>query len=647
MGRYLDIGGTRYLLEQLHDIMEKMLVGDVDLSDYVTKTELQKILDELNIDIDLSNYVTKEELEDALADIDTSNIDLSAYATKEYVTDAINNAELGGDGSTVDLSIYAKKTDLDAKADEEHTHTMSDIIDYVAPDLSAYAKKTDIPTIPSLDGYATEEYVDNALANIPPGGEGDNILVTLYNEWNKDRYGTSVPTVKLYAGTNTITFSDGVSLDVYTNSTDSNYYVIDDYAYKSKVNAFTINSETNKILHDYIFRKVTLPNGIVPERDYSVDGSWCNGNRYLGSYDETAYSFYYVPLPRGTYNITYNADQTPYLHPKTVFFVVDTDEPIVIAENKGYNYSSWFDKYTFPSWMNPEDYPLPYTKTYLCDYESTDTIANTTTFTVKSGETGIVVGFYEYRKNTSEINEGDSFLLSYSDFNNIIDIVPTDDNVLEIEFTLTNGTHSDVYAIDITNFDNTTQMLRYSTAQLLERVTEEEFAMYTLTEFATKKDLESIVVGGDTAVLDNYYTKSEVDALIPTVSDGKDGEDGFSPIATVTKTDGGATISITDTNGTTTVTVSDGVNGEDGKDGTNGTNGTDGITPHIDETTKHWFIGETDTGVLAEGVDGVDGKDGTDGYTPVRGTDYWTEQDIQTIKDYIDTELGVIENGSY
>ena len=170
MGRYLDIGGTRYLLEQLHDIMEKMLVGDVDLSDYVTKTELQKILDELNIDIDLSNYVTKEELEDALADIDTSNIDLSAYATKEYVTDAINNAELGGDGSTVDLSIYAKKTDLDAKADEEHTHTMSDITDYVAPDLSTYATKSEIP---SLDGYATEEYVDNAIADVAINGEVD------------------------------------------------------------------------------------------------------------------------------------------------------------------------------------------------------------------------------------------------------------------------------------------------------------------------------------------------------------------------------------------------------------------------------------------------------------------------------------------
>jgi hypothetical protein len=26
----------------------------------------------------------------------------------------------------------------------------------------------------------------------------------------------------------------------------------------------------------------------------------------------------------------------------------------------------------------------------------------------------------------------------------------------------------------------------------------------------------------------------------------------------------------------------------------------DGITPHIDDTTKHWFIGATDTGILAQ-----------------------------------------------
>lgn len=33
--------------------------------------------------------------------------------------------------------------------------------------------------------------------------------------------------------------------------------------------------------------------------------------------------------------------------------------------------------------------------------------------------------------------------------------------------------------------------------------------------------------------------------------------------------------------------------------------GKDGVTPHIDPTTKHWFIGDTDTGIIAEGQSGV------------------------------------------
>ena len=65
----------------------------------------------------------------------------------------------------------------------------------------------------------------------------------------------------------------------------------------------------------------------------------------------------------------------------------------------------------------------------------------------------------------------------------------------------------------------------------------------------------------------------------------QNGEDGFSPIATVAQTDTGAVISITDKNGTTTTTV---------------TNGADGTTPHIGEN-GNWFIGETDTGVSASG----------------------------------------------
>ncbi len=48
---------------------------------------------------------------------------------------------------------------------------------------------------------------------------------------------------------------------------------------------------------------------------------------------------------------------------------------------------------------------------------------------------------------------------------------------------------------------------------------------------------------------------------------GADGEDGFSPVATVEQTDDGAVISITDKNGTTTATITNGKDGVDGKDG--------------------------------------------------------------------------------
>lgn len=47
------------------------------------------------------------------------------------------------------------------------------------------------------------------------------------------------------------------------------------------------------------------------------------------------------------------------------------------------------------------------------------------------------------------------------------------------------------------------------------------------------------------------------------------------------------------------------------------------------------------------GAPGKDGTDGSDGYTPQRGVDYWTAADIAEIQEYIDAQLGVIENGTY
>ena len=114
----------------------------------------------------------------------------------------------------------------------------------------------------------------------------------------------------------------------------------------------------------------------------------------------------------------------------------------------------------------------------------------------------------------------------------------------------------------------------------------------------------------------------------------QNGEDGFSPIATVAQTGTGAVISITDKNGTTTATV---------------TNGADGTTPHIDEN-GNWFIGDEDTGVNAEGKDGYTpqkGIDYFDGKTPEKGVDYFTEADKTEFVEDVLNALPTWQGGAY
>lgn len=154
----------------------------------------------------------------------------------------------------------------------------------------------------------------------------------------------------------------------------------------------------------------------------------------------------------------------------------------------------------------------------------------------------------------------------------------------------------------------------------------------------------------------------------------ENGEDGFSPIAKVEQTAGGAVISITDKDGTTTATITNGKDGKDGADGAPGAkgdkgdkgdtgepgqkgdkgdkgeqgepgkDGVNGVTPHVG-SNGNWFIGDNDTGIPAtgpaggQGLPGTPGEDGVDGYSPVRGKDYWTDADKLEIKSYVDEAI--------
>ena len=91
--QFLDKRGTDHLIDELKAYIDSIATGGVDLSNYVTKSELQAKLDALNINIDLSAYATKEELTNAI-----NSIDLSAYALKTEIPS---------------LNGYAKLTDLD------------------------------------------------------------------------------------------------------------------------------------------------------------------------------------------------------------------------------------------------------------------------------------------------------------------------------------------------------------------------------------------------------------------------------------------------------------------------------------------------------------------------------------------------------
>ena len=154
----------------------------------------------------------------------------SDFTSKTYVDTAITNASLGGD---VDLTGYAKLTDLDSKSDVTHNHTgvyqptgnysltghthdATDISNIVTPDVTKYYVDTELlgksdtghlhddkykpltysPTWAEISGkpyiptkttdllndslFVSESYVTNAIANAQLGGSGGGVDLSGY-----------------------------------------------------------------------------------------------------------------------------------------------------------------------------------------------------------------------------------------------------------------------------------------------------------------------------------------------------------------------------------------------------------------------------------------------------------------------------------
>ena len=174
------------------------------------------------------------------------------------------------------------------------------------------------------------------------------------------------------------------------------------------------------------------------------------------------------------------------------------------------------------------------------------------------------------------------------------------------------------------------------------------------------------------------------------LTDGVDGVDGVSPTIETESIENGHRVTLTDANGTRSIELFNGEKGEQGERGLQGEKGakgdkgdrgdtgpqgaqgiqgirglqgikgekgdkgdrgyagSNGISPIITTTSienghKITFTDAKGTHVISL-MNGAKGDTGADGYTPIRGTDYWTDTDKAEVKGYVDDLVGDISS---
>lgn len=110
-------------------------LGDEDLA--IKLQALQDAINNIDVgDIDLSNYYTKSEVDSAITN---AEVDLTGIATEKYVDDAV----AGIQHPTVDLTPYALVTDVEANKVITDTHAENDEIHVTAENKESWDAKSD------------------------------------------------------------------------------------------------------------------------------------------------------------------------------------------------------------------------------------------------------------------------------------------------------------------------------------------------------------------------------------------------------------------------------------------------------------------------------------------------------------------------
>lgn len=187
-----EAAGQAYVTQAIY-VSEKanLLVTKAQLEEKINAIKIPSI-DGLATEESLNNV--KALLDEKLSKIEAENLyvkkdSLVGYATEDYVKDQINQAQLGGEGQEVDLSAYALKKDTEkaiTDAKDELNLAIDNKIDKSVVE-SDYAKKTEIPQPVDTSNFATNESVDEKIAQAQLGGGTDASTLVTKEVYEKDK----------------------------------------------------------------------------------------------------------------------------------------------------------------------------------------------------------------------------------------------------------------------------------------------------------------------------------------------------------------------------------------------------------------------------------------------------------------------------
>ena len=553
--QFLDKRGTDHLIDELKAYIDGIASGNIDLSDYVTKSELQAKLDALHI-----------------------NIDLSSYATKEELLEAINNI-----------------------------------------DLSAYALKTEIP---SLNGYATTEYVDNAVSNIP--------------------------------------------------TTDlTNYYTKSETYSKTEVDTAISNIEGGEPTKDLLYESVIRQGGAIKSQSGSLENDeiFTLENYYGANYSNNTTSYVNEYITKGLYI---------YIEPEKILthgydmYGSEVEEGGYTEEEKAQHSIELANK-AISSGKYKGVFAIKCTSN-VAEYEQ---LNNDTWFTNNDLIIGEPLYVYGYVLDTfCGLSQG-AYILKVIPSGttmkktDIVEIIPVTKERVEVPCNLSLVNRVSMFSTGESPFYKT-QWGKYDTSRrCTDEITNEvitfpkgnddsEFVLsrFGYPQYTTTNGVpQGIVLQGDNPMgindcslvtfglsKETYVSGNpgigivhySLDEWAKKIDDNisKEISDGISPTVSIAETDNGHTVSITDVNGTKSFDVTNGQNG------TNGTNGTNGVSPTVTVTKKGKIatitctdVNGTTTATISDGADGRGGSSSSGGGSAIT---YAYDTEIATGETWVD-----------